>query len=220
MTSEIPQSALGSLAIFPLPDVVLFPGAVLPIHVFEERYRDLAADVMNGSKLLAMARLRPGYEADYEGRPPVYEVAGIGYVLASDRLDDGRYNMLLRGVGRIAIEREHPPRRLYREVAARPLVDTRCARPQELSALQAQLVALCDRLAEALEEGGDELRQLVQAAAAPGRCADILAAALVGDPDERQTLLEMLDPADRLDRVLDHLAALLGRIGDLGKMPN
>lgn len=219
MADEIPTSALENLAIFPLPNAVLFPGAVLPLHVFETRYKELANDVLSGSKCIGMARLRPGYEDDYDGRPPVYEVAGLGYVLASDELEDGGYNMLLRGVGRIAIDREHPPRRSYREVAAHSLVDSRSDRPRELSALHRQLVHLCGHLAVQLDEGSRELRQLVENTRSPGRCADLLAAALLSDSEEKQELLEMLDPADRVDRVLDHLGDLLNRIGgDAGTM--
>src|SRR2546426_1112956 len=66
---EIPASALEELAIFPLPDLVLFPNALLPLHIFEPRYRDMMADVLEGARLLAVVRLMPGFEDEYEGRP-------------------------------------------------------------------------------------------------------------------------------------------------------
>src|SRR5690606_30905127 len=62
MRDPVSQSALEALPIFPLPDVVLFPGAVLPLHIFEPRYREMTADLLAAHGLLALARLRPGYE--------------------------------------------------------------------------------------------------------------------------------------------------------------
>src|SRR5687767_15897160 len=70
-------SALSSLPIFPLPNCVLLPGGLLPLHVFEPRYRDLTRDCLAGSHLMAIARLRPGYETSYYARPPVYERCGV-----------------------------------------------------------------------------------------------------------------------------------------------
>jgi uncharacterized protein len=217
---EIPSRALASLPIFPLPSVVLFPGAVLPLHIFEDRYREMTSDVLSGPKLIGVVRLRPGFERDYQGRPPVYTTAGVGYVLASDQLSDGRYNMLLRGVGRISIERELPPRRAYREVRAQRLNDTRSSHPELVTATHAQLIGMCDRLSAHFEQGGDELRQLVRNTSSPGQTADLVAAALVTDADERQELLEMLDPADRIDRVVEHLSRLLADLGSRSDLPN
>jgi len=206
------EGALAALPIFPLPEVVLFPGALMPLHVFEPRYRDLTRDVLGGARLLAMARLKPGFEPDYEGRPPVHAIAGVGYVIASEHLDDGRYHVVLRGVGRIRIAEELPPAHAYRTVRAEMLVDTRSQRsPADLAGAHGQLIALCDRLAGHLEEGGDHLRELVRSLSSPAACVDVMSAALVADPDERQQLLETLDPAGRIDLLLGHVAALLGR---------
>jgi hypothetical protein len=217
---SIDELSLASLAIFPLPDVVLFPGTVLPLHVFEPRYRDMARDVLAGDRVLAVARLRPGYEGDYQGRPPVFETAGVGVIVADDELDGGRYNILLRGVGRVAIEQELPPEKSYRRVRARLLSDAISGRPQLASATHSQLVAMCERLADAIGDPGEQLRDLVHAAASPAACADLLAASIVGDPDDRQTLLETLDPADRLDAVLERVSALVARLGSTDGMLN
>jgi Lon protease-like protein len=218
----ISGAVLEALAIFPLPDVVLFPHAMLPLHVFEPRYRALVADVLEGSGLFAVPRLRPGYETGYQGRPAVFETAGIGVCVAADRLPDGRYNVMLRGLGRVRIERELPAGRAYRVVQSRILDDARSTRDAELGAAHHTLIALCDRLASSVEgnEEADALRQLARAVATPGGCADLVASALVRDADARQTLLELLDPADRLDQVTAHVTALLGRFGGGGSAPN
>jgi Lon protease-like protein len=209
---RLEESALAALPIFPLPDVVLFPGALLPLHVFEPRYRELTADVLAGARVMGIARLRPGYQADYEGRPPVFSTFGAGYVVASEKLPDGRYHLMLRGVARATIQVELPPARSYREVRAQVLSDTRSARAAALPALHAEVIALCDQLSLHMTEDGKKLRELARALPSPGGCADALSAALVLDPDERQRQLETMDPADRLEAVKTHVALLLTRM--------
>ncbi|HEY8427238.1 MAG TPA: LON peptidase substrate-binding domain-containing protein, partial [Sandaracinaceae bacterium] len=83
------EDELAALPIFPLPSVVLFPGSVLPLHVFEPRYRAMMEDcVSRGPRAMAVALLRPGWERDYEGRPPVYEIAGAGRIVEWARRPD------------------------------------------------------------------------------------------------------------------------------------
>src|SRR6185369_8808617 len=105
-----PPSRWQGLPIFPLPRVQLFPHALLPLHVFEPRYRDMVRDAMAGPRLIAVAALEPGFEADYHGRPAVRAVVGVGEVIGHEALEDGRCNILLRGVARARIDTELPPR--------------------------------------------------------------------------------------------------------------
>jgi Lon protease-like protein len=213
----IPAAALEALAIFPLPDAVLFPGALLPLHVFEPRYRALVADVTEGSGLICVPRLRPGYEERYDGRPAVHDIAGVGLCVASDRLSDGRYNIVLRGLARVRIVRELPPDRVYRLVRGAIIEDERStASTAELEGSQQALVALCERLAAEVDEEGDAIRQLARAMPTPGGCADLVASALIRDADVRQRLLELVDPAERLDVVTAHVSALLSRFTSAG----
>jgi Lon protease-like protein len=95
------------LPIFPLADVVLFPGVPLPLHIFEPRYRKMVADVLATHKTIAMALLRPGWEADYQGRPPVYPIACAGLLERHQALPDGRSQIVLRGTSRVRIVEEH-----------------------------------------------------------------------------------------------------------------
>ena len=78
-----------TIPLFPLPNVVLFPGVFLPLHIFEERYRALTRDALAGDRIIGMALLRPGFEGDYAGRPPIYPVGCAGVISHSDRLPDG-----------------------------------------------------------------------------------------------------------------------------------
>ena len=200
--------ALSSLPIFPLPNCVLLPGGLLPLHVFEPRYRALTRDCLAGHQLMAVARLRPGYESSYYGRPPVYEHCGVGRIICSDELPDGRFALLLRGVARVQIARELPVERPYRCVEARLLADASYDLARAGGDHQ-RLIDLCDRLAGLIDKGGAQLRDLVRSFESPGACADGVAAALVMDADERQRLLEARDPLVRLQRTLGHVSHLL-----------
>lgn len=94
------------LPVFPLPEVVLFPGVHLPLHVFEPRYRAMTSDVLAGppeGRLIVMALLQPGWEEEYEGTPPVHAIATAGEVLNAKPLDDGRYLITLRGRERVRL---------------------------------------------------------------------------------------------------------------------
>ena len=206
--NAIDPTAYDSLPIFPLPNCVLLPGGLLPLHVFEPRYRELTRDCLAGHHLMAVARLRPGYEQAYYGRPPVFERCGVGRIICSEELPDGRFALLLRGVARVEIARELPAERTYRRVAATPLVDSDCD-DADARAHHARLIQLCDRLAEVIEQGGPQLRDLVRTFETPGACADAVAAALIMDCDARQELLEACDPMVRLQRTLGHVSHLL-----------
>src|SRR3982751_3713936 len=168
-------TALSSLPIFPLPNCVLLPGGLLPLHVFEPRYRELTRDCLAGNQFMGVARLRPGYEMTYYGRPPVYERFGVGKIICSEELPDGRFALLLRGVARAEIARELPPaERKYRLVEARVLTDAKCDSPDTRDCHR-RLISLCDRLAEVIDQGGAQLRDLVRSFDSPGACADAVA---------------------------------------------
>ncbi len=203
-----PPDALAELPIFPLPHCVLLPGGLLPLHVFESRYRELTRDCLAGHQLMAVARLRPGFERGYYGKPPVYERCGVGRILCSEELPDGRFAIVLRGVARVEIARELETASSYRRVQARLLDDAAVDIADALDH-QRRLIALCDRLAEVIDQGGAQLRDLARGAETPGACADAIAAALIMDPDVRQELLEATCPLSRLQRTLGHVSKLL-----------
>jgi len=98
------------IPLFPLPDVVLFPRMPMPLHIFEPRYRQMVTDVLEGHRTIGMTLLRPGWEPDYQGRPAVYPVGCAGIVDECQRLEGGRYNLVLKGIARFRIveEREGP----------------------------------------------------------------------------------------------------------------
>ena len=102
------------IPVFPLPNVVLFPGAYVPLHIFELRYRDMVMDAVAGSRHIGMALLKEGWEDQYYRNPPIYEIGCVGRMVHVTPLADGRFDILLQGVARCEI-REQLSDRLYRK---------------------------------------------------------------------------------------------------------
>ena len=111
-----------SIPIFPLPNVVLFPNVFLPLHIFEPRYRKMVDDALNGDRIIGMVLLRPGWESQYEGRPAVYSIGCAGVITHAERLPDGRFNIVLRGMEKFRIVDEQDQRQ-YRMASVEPMPD-------------------------------------------------------------------------------------------------
>jgi len=208
------------IPVFPLPDVVFFPETVLPLHVFEPRYRQMVADSLAGDGRLAVVMLRSGWERDYYGRPPVHVVAGAGQIIQSERLGDGRYNVLLDGRMRIRIEAEVRPEVPYRVARARRLDDI--VRADDIASLRERLRTLRGSYAKLLEALGqahaDLVGRLTVAGARPAAVIDRIVSAVVPDATLRQRILEATDVSQRLDlataALLDLLALVAGSEGE------
>jgi uncharacterized protein len=116
MSQQAPTTLPAEIPLFPLPDVVLFPGVARPLLIYEPRYREMVADALKGNRIIGMVLLRPGYEKDYEGRPPIYSIGGAGVIENYEQLPDGRYLILLRGLTafRVVSEDQRKPYRLAR----------------------------------------------------------------------------------------------------------
>lgn len=171
------------LPLFPLPGVVLLPGTLLPLHVFEPRYKAMVADALAGDRLIGMAMLKPGWER--AGEPlPIYAVGGAGEIVESEDLEDGRYNVLLEGRFRYRVlgEDRPSPYRLARieEIPAEPFA----ARPERDRVLQAA-VTLYAEVARELE-----LPPLPTGALSAERLASEIALRLRYGPAELQSFLE------------------------------
>jgi Lon protease-like protein len=112
-----------TIPVFPLPNVVLFPTVSLPLHIFEPRYREMVSDALEGDRIIGMALLRPGWEGSYDARPPIYPVGCAGLITHAERLPDGRYNIVLRGLEKFRVVREHE-HRTYRTAEVDPIMET------------------------------------------------------------------------------------------------
>jgi hypothetical protein len=195
---------------FPLPDVVLFPHMLLPLHVFEARYRMLVMDALARDCRLCLVQLRPGYEPRYAGKPPVYPVAGAGEIVSWERLPSGRYNILVRGEARVRIEHERPSDTLYRVAVTRRLDDV--TPTTDVSASVSRIRAACARLLQALDRPASLLDSALADDQPLGVVADRIAAAVLPDAALRQTLLETLDVGQRLGRLSGALDDLVNEL--------
>lgn len=174
-----------TLAIFPLPNVVLFPNVFLPLHIFEPRYRALVADALAGDRIIGMVLLQPGYQARYEGRPPVYPIGCAGLITHSESLSDGRYNIVLRGLEKFRIVSEDHSR-AYRLAQIEPVPEQVPESDRPIIRKQRQrLEAL---LAVAIERTGSDPK--FPPAVADEDLVNALAQYLELEPLERQALLE------------------------------
>lgn len=204
---------LQRLPLFPLYRVLLFPRALLPLYIFEPRYRELTAECLAGDGLLAIAQLTPGFEANYHGRPKVRSMAGLGKIIAHRENGDGTYNILLEGLGRVRIDEELPPERSFREVRAH-LVRDRVAETLDQPAALSYLRLLVETLAKGLGESGPSLRSLSTETKRLPCLVDVLSAALVQQPGLRRRLFECRDLAARSELLTVALAKL---VADLKK---
>ncbi|HEY7112347.1 MAG TPA: LON peptidase substrate-binding domain-containing protein [Thermoanaerobaculia bacterium] len=186
------------LPIFALPGVVLMPETLLPLHIFEPRYRAMVADALNGDRTIGMALMKPGWE-DGGKDPDIFAVGGAGEIVESEKLSDGRYNIVLQGRFRYRILREAgvDP---YRQANVEPIASI----PFPDAAAEARAAATLGRLFEAVRE---ELSLPPLPDDAPGaeRLSSELALRLRYEPAELQELLE----TDALPARCEALAARL-----------
>ena len=174
-----------TIPIFPLSNVVLFPNVFLPLHVFEPRYRAMVGDALDGDRIIGMVLLQPGHEAEYEGRPPVFAIGCAGVITHAEPLQDGRYNIVLRGLERFRITGENSDK-AYRLAQIEALPET--LHEDHRSELRRHRHRLEALLAVAIERAGSEPR--FPAAVTDEDLVNALAQYIELDPLERQALLE------------------------------
>ena len=173
------------IPIFPLPNVVLFPNVFLPLHIFEARYRAMVADALAGDRVIGMALLQPGYQADYQGRPPVYPVGTAGVITHTEALPDGRFNIVLRGIEKFRILEEDASRP-YRVARVEPLPEL--TGDVERDAVRDQRRKLEAVLKRTIELAGSE--PTFAPSVSDADVVNALAQYLDLEPIERQALLE------------------------------
>jgi uncharacterized protein len=178
MTRHLPDLSHG-LPVFPLPGMTLFPGNLLPLHIFESRYRNLMEDTLKHpapGRFFAMGTQLNAAREDSFGDPPVFPVAGVGELVEYARLADGRFTLLLRGIGRVKLKGERPLRNGYRVFDAAWLPDAAPAvAPDFERKLALELKALTIHL---VGEQGERLRDVLKHEIPLGPLTDLVAGAL------------------------------------------
>ncbi len=197
----------GKERVFPLPNLVLFPHVMQPLHIFEPRYRQLLEDALAGDRLITMALLTPGWQKTYDGRPPLYPMACLGRITTHHRLESGAYNVLLLGLRRVRLVEELPPRVGFRE--ARVEVCEDCYPTEEaanLASLQWQLRQAFMKILPMLPEAQEQLDQILGSDVPLGILTDVISYMLDIDVGDKEALLAECNVHRRTELLLEHLS--------------
>jgi Lon protease-like protein len=202
--------AAQALPLFPLPRVALFPHTLLPLHVFEPRYRALLADVMAGSRLLGVPMFREGWEADYADSPDVHAVFGLGRVVKQERLEDGRSNIVIQGLGRVRMVEELDGSEPYRRARVELLgVGAGCTPlTPVLRRTLSQIHLSVRQLAEGCPDVRADVERLIAADRDAAEQCDVFAHLCLRDPAVRQQYLELDEVGERAEFVLGAVTEL------------
>ncbi|HYF49493.1 MAG TPA: LON peptidase substrate-binding domain-containing protein [Planctomycetota bacterium] len=218
MSASLPSHL--EVPLFPLPGVVLFPGAVLPLRVFEPRYVQLLNDVLATDKLIGMPQIQPGRSHFSDSpelpAPPLTPIFGVGLVIAHQAMDDGTHHIALLGQSRCRLESE-VPHQPYRIGRARTIKDRIPEDTQYLRELKDQHRKLEEMgeavMAKTLQgETSQHLKKAMADRHEPGPMADLLASVYVPDAHLKQLLLETVDVRARVGLVCAVLEKLLCRL--------
>lgn len=207
------EDELAALPIFPLPRVVLLPGATLPLHLFEPRYRAMMRDcIEHGPRVVAMAMLAPGWEPSYGGRPAILPIAGVGRIVAHRANADGTFDLVLVGAARARLEELPQGDLAYRRARATVIGDIGGEdEPALRRALEPVLAtaASLGALERAMGRGGSPTPEL---GGSVGPLVDRIADRWVHEAARRQQILEAGDVSARIALVGDALATLLATL--------
>jgi len=212
-TSPGSLTATEPVRLFPLPNLVMFPHVVQPLHIFEPRYCDLLEDALLSDKQIAIVLLEPGWERDYDGRPAIAPVACLGKVIAHERMPTGRHNILLRGLHRAVIRRELPASRAFRQAEVDLLGDFFPASGvARRTTVQRQLVELARKLLPDSAALHEQLDELLASQVSLGMLTDIFSYTLGFPTAVKQRLLAEWNVDRRAALLTGKLAALAQRL--------
>ena len=209
---EIEITLPDHVPVMTLPRVTFFPQALMPLHIFEPRYRQMLCDVLASNRLFAVAGLDParGLNEPGEFEPP-HRIATVGIIRACQKKADGTSNLLLQGLARVEFTKilaDEPYRRVrIRALASAPVADAPAAARHR--AELARLLVLKKRLGAPMPP---EMAEFLRTIADPETFVDIAAFSLCDDPTLKQRLLETLDIAQRLALFTHHLRAELNAL--------
>lgn len=195
----------GIVPVFPLSSVVFFPNTLLPLHIFEPRYQQMLQDTLNDEKIIAMVLLKPGWEKKYYGNPDVYSIAGMGRIVSSEELDNGRSNIVLYGLKRVKIIEEigDKPYRLARI----EILESRETEKNEL--YRERLNYLISSWNEVLGEKHKKHKIKVNTKLPLGSFTDVLTSVLMTNIYDKQAMLEETDVAKRAEKLISFIETRL-----------
>lgn len=192
----------GTARLFPLPNLVLFPNVMQPLHIFEPRYRQMTVDALADDRLIAMVLLRPGWEECYDTKPAIFQVACLGRIVAQQPLPDGRFNILLRGLSRVLIDQETCHGKPYRQARVQLLEDAPWPDKATEQRLRRKLIKLVPPWFAGQEAVLKQFRQLLRGQLSLSALCDITSFVLPLDVSVKQALLEELNVEERCRHLL------------------
>jgi len=212
-----PEQFSGRARVFPLPNLVMFPHVMQALHVFEPRYRAMVEEAVDDDRLIALGVLAPGWEQNYEGRPPLRSTACLCRIATHQRTKQGTHNVLLLGVRRLRLITELPPKKLFRVVEAELLDDVEpdAATPDAAADMQPELLSAFKRAMPKIPEAFGQIEHLLGSQISLGMLADIVSYTVELDLETKMRLLAECDVFRRARLLLEAFtqrpAALPGR---------
>lgn len=208
----------GVARVFPLPELVMFPHVMQPLHIFEPRYRAMLEEALEDDRLIAMGLLAPGWEKQSEGRPTLRDTACLCRVATYQQTEKNTYNVLMLGVRRLRLVKELPPKKLFRVVESEILDDVVSENVDagDMDALQQQLLSGFKRSLPKVPDAFEQLEQLLGNQITLGMLADIVAYTINLDLESKVRLLGECDVVRRAQLLLE---AIDGRPGGRGLRP-
>lgn len=198
----------GGLArVFPLPNLVMFPHVMQAMHIFEPRYRALFEEAIEDDRLITLGMLTPGWESDYEGRPPLQSTACLCRIASHQRTPEGTFNVLLLGVRRLKLGNERPPEKPFRVFEAEILDDQLPSHfaAEEGNTAQRQLLSAFKRAMPKIPDSYDQLDQLLGNQITLGMLTDIVAYTVELPVSVKMALLAEQDVFRRTQTLLQAL---------------
>ncbi|MEW6235581.1 MAG: LON peptidase substrate-binding domain-containing protein [Candidatus Omnitrophota bacterium] len=203
----------GMLPLFPLPNVVHFPHTLLPLHIFEKRYRIMLRDALKGEKLIGMSILKPGWEEKYEGNPEIYPIACLGAISKHEPMNDGRSNILLLGIKRVRIKDIITPRP-YRTASVEILEDKKDdLSPLEIKQLRRHLYQLYSDVVVEYAGSNQEFPTLSTLNLKLGSLTDVMASFLSLPVPDLVRLLEEIRIGARAEFLIKRMESMLQKGG-------
>ena len=203
----IDNQVFDQLPIFPLKNALLFPGAVLPLHIFEPRYIEMIEFVLDaGTNAVAIASLRRSTSREGKAVSEVNPIMGAGLIFAAEKLEGGRWNVLIRGVTRVRMVEENEQTNLFRTVRA--VEETDVSVPLD-HPLHSQLRSLLGQLADTAPEAKEVLNLIMSQGTCPASLTNLLGAHATSDPRMRQRMFDTIDVEERLRIAVKHIGRTL-----------
>lgn len=205
----LPEHFDGTVRLFPLPNLVLFPNVIQALHIFEPRYCELLSDALESDRLITMAILEQGWEQEFQGRPKLSNMVCIGRIVSHSPTGDGRHNVFLAGIRRARIIEELEVTTHFRQATVEILEDIPVADEAKSELYRDDLLAIFRSMVPVELSGSESFSELLTRQLALGVLTDVIAYAVNLPMATKQYLLGERDVEARYRVLVDSLTSLI-----------